>query len=146
VVHHDIVQRGLYPLKACPRKYGLSLVKVSFERWHHRLGHSSPLIVQRVLKNNDLPFSEKSNSESPPPPRTAPPSLASMGSPPHPAPALSSSAHADNDDVTRPCLYHAQQPHIPSFFPCKRSICLVSIQSLCDVITFTLAIFLAKLS
>jgi hypothetical protein len=64
VVHHGRVERGLYPLKALPGKYGLSSVMVSFERWHHRLGHLSPFIIQRVLKNNDLPFNGKSNSES----------------------------------------------------------------------------------
>jgi hypothetical protein len=64
VVHHGRVERGIYPLKAFASKFGLSSVKVSFERWHHRLGHPSPSIVQQVLKNNDLSFDERSNSES----------------------------------------------------------------------------------
>jgi hypothetical protein len=64
MVHHNRVERGLYPLKASTGKFGLSSVKVSFARWHHRLGHPSPSIVQHVLKNNDLPFDERSSSTS----------------------------------------------------------------------------------
>jgi hypothetical protein len=63
VVHHDKVERGLYPLKTFAGKLGLSSVKVSFQRWHHRFGHPSPSIVHEVLKNNDLSFDGRSNSE-----------------------------------------------------------------------------------
>jgi hypothetical protein len=42
----------------------LGPIKVSFDRWHFRLGHPSPSIVQRALRDNNLLVDGKSNSES----------------------------------------------------------------------------------
>jgi hypothetical protein len=64
VLHHGRVEKGLYPLKSFIDRQALSSSRVSFERWHHCLGHPSPSIVQRVLKNNNLPVDGKYSSES----------------------------------------------------------------------------------
>jgi hypothetical protein len=63
ILHHDKVERGLYPLKFSTSKKVLSLAKVSYERCHSRLGHPPPSIVQHVLSNNNLPVDEKSSSD-----------------------------------------------------------------------------------
>lgn len=51
---------GLYPLPLASfplRKNAWSSVKVPQDVWHCRLDHPSPSIIQRVLQNNNLPFS-----------------------------------------------------------------------------------------
>jgi hypothetical protein len=63
ILHHDKVERSLYPLKFSTRKKVLSSAKVSYERWHSLLGHRSPSILQRVLSNNNLPVVGKSSSD-----------------------------------------------------------------------------------
>jgi hypothetical protein len=64
VLHHSKVEGGLYPLKFPPRKQVLSSIKVSFDRWHYRLGHPAPSIVQRVLRDNNLSVDVESIHES----------------------------------------------------------------------------------
>jgi hypothetical protein len=63
VLHHNMVEKGLYPLKSFIGSQALSSIKVSYERWHHHLGHPSPSIVQRVLRTNNLPTDRKLSSE-----------------------------------------------------------------------------------
>ena len=49
---------GLYPLIPQFRRFNkqvCSVIKLSPERWHARLGHPSFFIVQQVLRNNQLP-------------------------------------------------------------------------------------------
>jgi hypothetical protein len=56
--------KGLYPLppsSASKQVFGVS--KVSFDRWHNRLGHPSFQIVEKVLRNNKLPYSFNSNKD-----------------------------------------------------------------------------------
>jgi hypothetical protein len=58
-------QRGLYPLPPSPvvkQVYGVN--KPSFEWWHSRLGHPAVPIVEKVIRNNNLPFRSKSNKIS----------------------------------------------------------------------------------
>jgi hypothetical protein len=64
ILHHGKVERGLYPLKSLVGVQALCSVKVSYERWHNRLGHHSSPIVQRVLLKNNLSFDGKSSSGS----------------------------------------------------------------------------------
>ncbi|WVZ75222.1 hypothetical protein U9M48_023301, partial [Paspalum notatum var. saurae] len=47
---------GLYPLPQSPPQVHHT-VKPTTSRWHHRLGHPSPAIVDRLLRDNDLSFS-----------------------------------------------------------------------------------------
>ena len=59
--------RGLYPLISSPsikNKHAFSISKPSAVRWHSRLGHPSFCIVQQVLSNYELPYSNKSSIES----------------------------------------------------------------------------------
>jgi hypothetical protein len=39
------------------------VTKPTVARWHHRLGHASPLIVQRVLSQNNLSFAKETTVE-----------------------------------------------------------------------------------
>jgi hypothetical protein len=63
ILHHNKVERGIYPLKFSTSKKVMCLTKVSYERWHSRLGHPSPSIVQRVLSSNNLPVLGKFSSD-----------------------------------------------------------------------------------
>ena len=68
-VHGGRCKGGLYPLE--PQQHGVIGVKQvygvnkpSTSRWHSRLGHPAFPIVERVLKNNDLSFSNDNSVES----------------------------------------------------------------------------------
>jgi hypothetical protein len=39
------------------------VTKPTVARWHRRLGHASPLIVQRVLSQNNLSFAKETTVE-----------------------------------------------------------------------------------
>jgi histone deacetylase 1/2 len=55
---------GLYPMPASswsPNKQALGVQSSS--HWHRRLGHPSSAVVQKILRENNIPFSE-SNKES----------------------------------------------------------------------------------
>jgi histone deacetylase 1/2 len=58
-------QRGMYLLPSAPAssKQALGVNKVPLERWHHRLGHPSFRIVERVLRDHKLPCSFDSNKD-----------------------------------------------------------------------------------
>jgi histone deacetylase 1/2 len=57
--------RGLYPLtSATTMKQAFGVNKPSFDWWHNRLGHPAMPIVERVLKNFNLPYSCESNKHS----------------------------------------------------------------------------------
>ncbi|XP_066395916.1 uncharacterized protein [Miscanthus floridulus] len=51
---------GLYPIKT-PHKEALGAVKPPTSLWHHRLGHASLPVVQRVISHHQLPFAQESN-------------------------------------------------------------------------------------
>jgi hypothetical protein len=58
-------RRGMYPLPSPPasskQAYGVN--KVPLDRWHHRLGHPSFRIVERVLRDYKLPCSFDLNKD-----------------------------------------------------------------------------------
>ena len=59
VIYQDRCRGGLYPLiphDKTPNKQAFGVTEVSYSRWHSRLGHPSFSVVERVLKNNKLPF------------------------------------------------------------------------------------------
>jgi hypothetical protein len=59
--------KGLYAIKSVQRplnKFVAGIMKPSVELWHNRLGHPSFSIIDYVLKNNELPFTQKASSES----------------------------------------------------------------------------------
>jgi histone deacetylase 1/2 len=65
VLHRGRCRGGLYPLFSHdrdPNKQVLDITKVSSSRWHSRLGHPSFSTVERVLRNNNLPFYGKLES------------------------------------------------------------------------------------
>jgi histone deacetylase 1/2 len=51
-------QDGLYPMPTFPQVHHIN--KPSTSIWHHRLGHPSSVIVNRVLRDNNLSFSKES--------------------------------------------------------------------------------------
>ena len=51
-------QDGLYPLPSSTAQT-YHVVKPSISRWHHRLGHPSSIIVDRVIRDNNLSFSRE---------------------------------------------------------------------------------------
>ena len=53
-------QDGLYPLSSSTAQT-YHVVKPSISRWHHRLGHPSSIIVDRVIRDNNLSFSRESS-------------------------------------------------------------------------------------
>jgi histone deacetylase 1/2 len=60
IIHQGKCEGGLYPLRlpsreAKSRKQVFGAIKPSTSRWHSRLEHPSFSIVERVVKNNDLP-------------------------------------------------------------------------------------------
>jgi histone deacetylase 1/2 len=58
-------RRGLYPLTSTPSvKQAFGVNKPSLDRWHSRLGHPAMPIVERVIKNFNLPFSHESIKHS----------------------------------------------------------------------------------
>uniref|UniRef100_A0A8R7UZN3 GAG-pre-integrase domain-containing protein n=1 Tax=Triticum urartu TaxID=4572 RepID=A0A8R7UZN3_TRIUA len=64
VLLHAQSRGGLYPLQSKPLIHGwqaFSASKPSSSRWHRRLGHPSYVVVDKVLKENRLPFSSKNN-------------------------------------------------------------------------------------
>jgi hypothetical protein len=69
VIHQGKCEGGLYPLRLQSRgdesqKQILGVVKPSTSRWHSRLGHPSILIVERVVKDNNLPCVSDESSNS----------------------------------------------------------------------------------
>jgi hypothetical protein len=62
VLHDDMVERGLYPLKSLGKEV-LAVTKPSHARWHSRLGHPALQIVQCMLGQNKLPVSNESWSK-----------------------------------------------------------------------------------
>jgi hypothetical protein len=67
ILHQGRCERGLYPLTSCssgPSKQAYGVNKPSSSWWHSRLGHPAYPIVQRVLRNNNLPCARTSSSES----------------------------------------------------------------------------------
>jgi histone deacetylase 1/2 len=69
ILHQGRCERGLYPLASHPsgpssakQVYGVN--KPSSSRWHSRLGHPAYPIVQRVLRDNNLPCVSASSLES----------------------------------------------------------------------------------
>jgi hypothetical protein len=61
----------LYPLtlaswlsESSPNKSVFAVTKPTFDRWHHRLGHASPPIVQKVFSQNNLSFAKEKSIES----------------------------------------------------------------------------------
>jgi hypothetical protein len=62
---------GLYPLPTAAWGYNsqssknvLTATKPTITRWHHRLGHASPFIIQHIVNQNNLPHSEESLGHS----------------------------------------------------------------------------------
>jgi hypothetical protein len=57
---------GLYPIPAAPKsiKFSFAVNKPSLTRWHDRLGHPSFQVVQRVLREFNLPIHLESNKDS----------------------------------------------------------------------------------
>jgi hypothetical protein len=69
ILHQGRCERGLYPLASHPlgpssskQAYGVN--KPSSSRWHSCLGHPAYPIVQRVLRDNNLPCISASSHES----------------------------------------------------------------------------------
>jgi hypothetical protein len=58
-------RRGMYPLLSTPAssKKVCGVNKVSLDRWHHRLGHPSFRIVERILRDHKLPCSFDLNKD-----------------------------------------------------------------------------------
>jgi hypothetical protein len=56
--------KGLYPLPVSLAKQAFGAAKLSFARWHSRLGHPFIPIVRQIIRSNDLPCLEESNNES----------------------------------------------------------------------------------
>ena len=57
--------KGLYPIpssSASKQVFGVN--KLSIDRWHSRLGHPAIPIVEKVLKNSELPYLFDSNNNS----------------------------------------------------------------------------------
>jgi histone deacetylase 1/2 len=54
--------RGLYPVDSS-NKVALGVVKPSASLWHHRLGHASSPVIQRVISRHKLPFVQDSNKD-----------------------------------------------------------------------------------
>jgi hypothetical protein len=58
-------RKGLYPLPPMTgAKQAFGVNKVSFDRWHSRLGHTSISIVEKVLRTYKLPYVVDSNKDS----------------------------------------------------------------------------------
>jgi histone deacetylase 1/2 len=59
-------RRGMYPLPSTPAssKQACGVNKVPLDRWHHRLGHPSFRIVERVLRDYKLPCSFDLNKDA----------------------------------------------------------------------------------
>jgi hypothetical protein len=57
-------RNGLYPLPPSTFKCALGAIKPSLSRWHDRLGHATQTIVERVIKEFNLPCSFESDKES----------------------------------------------------------------------------------
>jgi hypothetical protein len=64
ILHRGGCQGGLYPLPPNPRKQIFHVVKPTSTRWHHRLGHPSSIIIDKVVKNFSLPCSKDLSHES----------------------------------------------------------------------------------
>jgi hypothetical protein len=57
--------KGMYPLPSTTgAKQAFGVNKVSFDRWHSRLGHASVPIVEKVLRTHKLSFFVDSNKDS----------------------------------------------------------------------------------
>jgi hypothetical protein len=58
-------RHGLYPLlDRFMKKHAFGVIRSSFARWHHRLGHPSSAIVKQVISCNNLPCLSESNKKS----------------------------------------------------------------------------------
>ena len=57
--------KGMYPLPpASSEKQAFGVNKPSLDRWHNRLGHPAAPIVQRVIRDFNLPFVQELNKHS----------------------------------------------------------------------------------
>jgi histone deacetylase 1/2 len=56
--------KGLYPLPAAQKKQAFGATKLSFAKWHSRLGHPSFPIVKQIIHSNKLPCLDESSNES----------------------------------------------------------------------------------
>jgi hypothetical protein len=66
-VLHGRCMGGLYPfpsLEQSTTKCVLSAIKPSINQWHEHLGHSSMVVVKRVLDENKLAFSRESTPDA----------------------------------------------------------------------------------
>jgi hypothetical protein len=55
---------GMHPIPASSHvKFSFGVNKSSFTRWHDRLRHPAFQVVQRVLREFDLPFQQESNKD-----------------------------------------------------------------------------------
>jgi hypothetical protein len=57
-------RNGLYPLPPSAFKCALGVVKPSLTRCHDHLSHAAQPIIERVVKEFNLPCSPESNKES----------------------------------------------------------------------------------
>jgi histone deacetylase 1/2 len=69
VLHHGRCERGLYPLvshssRPRPAKQAHGVNKPSSSRWHSRMGHPAYPVVQRILRDNNLPCASSFSNES----------------------------------------------------------------------------------
>jgi hypothetical protein len=69
ILHQGRCEGGLYPIESSssrrsPNKQAFGASKPSTSRWHSRLGHPSFSIVDRVLRNNNVPCHGEKNTES----------------------------------------------------------------------------------
>jgi histone deacetylase 1/2 len=69
ILHQGRCEGGLYPLvssssRGRPHKQVFGVNKPSTSRWHSRLGHPSFSIIDRVLRNNNLPSTREGNIDS----------------------------------------------------------------------------------
>jgi len=65
ILHRGRCEGGLYPMHASsssiPHKQAYNAAKPSTSLWHHRLGHTTSIIVKQVLERHNLPFIHDSN-------------------------------------------------------------------------------------
>ncbi|WVZ77133.1 hypothetical protein U9M48_025033 [Paspalum notatum var. saurae] len=57
-------KQGLYPLPTPHAKHAFGVSKPSIDKWHSRLGHPAIPIVQRVVRNFNLPCLDETNNKS----------------------------------------------------------------------------------
>jgi hypothetical protein len=65
ILFRDKCHDGLYPVPASlPVKSSFGVYKPSLARWHDHLGHPALQIVQRILRDCNLPFQQEPNNDS----------------------------------------------------------------------------------